>query len=184
MKGKLNILEGRQHGDEIVELKDETDIDRPPRGQFGFREACDIDAPYPDESAVHVVKGCNQIEKRALSRTRWSHQRQEFPFRNIQVDIHQDRDRVGTLAVGFVHVLYIDNRCFDFHSISPRSLIFEPFFNRSGGFSTTWSPTFTPSRTSTISPIGPPRLTGVSTTLSPLTRKTVFLSFRLPRPTG
>jgi hypothetical protein len=62
-QGKLNVFKGRQHRDEIVELEDETDIDRATQPS---QRARDIDAPTL-MSPLSRWSRPRSVEKGALS---------------------------------------------------------------------------------------------------------------------
>src|SRR5438874_241147 len=77
---QLDVLERRQHGNQVVELKDEADVARAPRGQRAFREAADLGAADANRAARGTIDAGQQVEQRRLARSRRPHQPEEIAF--------------------------------------------------------------------------------------------------------
>src|SRR4030042_1998592 len=110
-KRKFHIFKGREHWNQIVELKDEPHIDCPPLCQFILGEGCDVNASHPYGSAIKMIEGGNQIKEGAFPGTGRSHQCEKLTLFNVKVDIDQHGDGPVTSPVGFAHIDDFDNGC-------------------------------------------------------------------------
>ena len=100
VEGQLDVLDRLQHRDEVVELEDEADIIGAPMGELGLRKGGDVHIAHPDRPAVRLVDPGQEIQEGRLPGTGRPHQRQEFPFGDVEGDIVQDRDVEALPVVG------------------------------------------------------------------------------------
>ena len=112
MKRQLYILNGFEHRDQVVELKNEANIFGTPVRKLGFRKCGDIDITHVDTALIRLVDSGDEIQKRGFARTGWSHQSQEFAFGNVKRDIIQDRNGKAFPVIGFVEISYFNNCAF------------------------------------------------------------------------
>src|SRR5437870_3709900 len=91
-KRQLHVFECIEHGDEVVELKDESDVAGPPAGQRRLAEAGDLLAVDDDPTARRPVDAGDQIKQRRLARAGRTHQSQKIAARNVQRDPVQNGD--------------------------------------------------------------------------------------------
>src|SRR5208283_1318136 len=109
-KRQRNILEGGQHRDKIVKLKDKTHIVRPPAGKLSFGQSRYIDSSHLNSTAIRPVNTGDKIEQSALSGTGRSHKSKELPFFDIKSEVVQNRHYLGSSVVCFAQILYFNNR--------------------------------------------------------------------------
>ena len=112
MKRQLHIFNGFEHGDQVVELKNETDVIGAPVRKFSFGKGGDIDIAHVDTALVRLVYSGDEVKKRGFAGARWPHQRQKFPFGNVKRNIIQDRHNQAFPMIGFVKILYFNDDVF------------------------------------------------------------------------
>ena len=83
---QLDVLLGRQHRQQVVELEDEPDVLRAPLRQLAAAERADGHAADLDRAAGRRVEAADQIEQRGLAGSRRTHQREEIALRDFEVD--------------------------------------------------------------------------------------------------
>ena len=109
--GRLDVLEGRQDRDQVVELEDETDVPAPPRRERGSPRASSGLVPATTTlPAARAVDARDQVQQRGLSRSRRAHQGQECPLRDLEVDAVEHGDRLAVPSVGLADVLEVDGQ--------------------------------------------------------------------------
>ena len=107
---ELDVLEGVEDGDEVVELEDEADVPRAPRGQGGLVEARDLPAVNDDAAARRPIDAGDEVQQCGLARARRPHEREEVAARNVEGDAVQDRDFEFVAVVDLVDVLDVNER--------------------------------------------------------------------------
>src|SRR5664280_1441122 len=112
MKRQLYIFNGFEHGDQVVELKNEADIVGTPVRKLGFGKCGDIDITHMNTTLIRLVDSGDQVEERGFTGTGWPHQRQEFAFGNIKRDIIQDGHNQALPVIGFVEISYFNDSAF------------------------------------------------------------------------
>ena len=92
---QFDVFERGQHRHQVVELEDEADVARAPRGEIGLAQRGDVDAADAQTAAVGLVDAGNQVEQRALARTGRPHQRDVIAGGDIERDIRSAPARPG-----------------------------------------------------------------------------------------
>jgi hypothetical protein len=64
----LDVAIRRQHGKQVIELKDEPDVPRAPVGELALRHARDLVPVHPHLARVGLVETGDQVEERRLAR--------------------------------------------------------------------------------------------------------------------
>ncbi len=82
---QLDIALRAEHGEQIIELKDQSDMPRAPRGELPIRELIDPILSDPDLSAIGPIQAPDQVEQRRFARTGRAHQREEFSRLHFQI---------------------------------------------------------------------------------------------------
>ena len=67
MKRQFHIFNGFEHRDQVVELKNKTDVARTPVSQFRFGKPGDIDIPYMNTAFIRLIDPGNQVEERGFA---------------------------------------------------------------------------------------------------------------------
>ena len=101
---QLDVLLGRQHGQQVVELEDEPDVLRAPLRELAAAEGAHRHAVHFDGAAGRRVEAADQIEQRRLAGSRRSHQREEIALRNLQVHALEHVDALAAAGEMFVDV--------------------------------------------------------------------------------
>ncbi len=86
---QLDVLERRQDRDEVVELEDESDVVGPPAGDLAFGHPADFLVVDDHRAGRRPIEAGDQVEERRLAGTRGSHQGEELPFVDRQVESRQ-----------------------------------------------------------------------------------------------
>ena len=107
------------------------------------RHLVDAVAGNLDRAFRRRVEPADQVEQRRLARARRSHQREEIPLRNLEVDPLQ---HVDALASAEIHLVKVPNPDQRFHQ---RSFTRAPSASVGGPSTTTFSPALTPETIST-----------------------------------
>ena len=89
---QLDVAIGRQHREQIVELKDEADVARPPRRQLRFGHLGDDLATDRDLTLRRSVQPRDQVQQRRLARTGRPHQTDELTRVNVEIEPVQNID--------------------------------------------------------------------------------------------
>ena len=113
-QGQLDVLQRGQHGDQVVELEDETDVARSPGRELGLGQSRDDLVVYGDGSGRGSVETGDQVQERRLSRPGGPHQGDEIPLLQNELDVLQDRDLLGLPPIRLGDVLDAD------HGLAPR----------------------------------------------------------------
>ena len=103
---QLDVLLGRQHGQEVVELEDEADVLRAPLRELTAAQGAHGHTVHFDGASRWRVEAADQIEQRGFARSRRAHQREEIAFRDFQVDAFQDVDALAAAGEMFVDLSY------------------------------------------------------------------------------
>ena len=101
---QLDVAFGGEHGQQVVELKDEADVLRAPARQPAAAERADALAADFDRAAGRRIEPAHQIEQRRLARARRSHQGEEIAARNLEIDALQHVDALAAPRERLVHV--------------------------------------------------------------------------------
>jgi hypothetical protein len=107
----LNVFNGRQHGDQVVGLENETDamqaqIRHPGTAQFLIVLAID-----PNRAAIRLVQAADQVEQGGFSRARGPGQGDESAGVNGKIDILKRIDSHLALPVTFGYPIACNDCC-------------------------------------------------------------------------
>src|ERR1017187_7152154 len=105
---QLNILECREHGNEVVHLKDESDVPGAPFREFAARHVGNLVARYGNRSGGGNVKAAKEIEQRGLAGPAWPHKSHEITFVHVQIEALQNVDLLSTPPVGLIEATDVD----------------------------------------------------------------------------
>src|SRR4029077_15523850 len=72
-QGQDDVFLGRQHREQVEELKDEADVSTAQLGQLVVSERGDVDSIDLDSAARRLVEAGQDVHQRRLSRARGSH---------------------------------------------------------------------------------------------------------------
>jgi hypothetical protein len=89
---QLDVLEGRQDGDEVVELEDEPDVVGAPAGRLGVGHPADVLAADLDVARGGRIQAGDEVQQRRLARAGRSHQGEELALIHVQVEVLEHRD--------------------------------------------------------------------------------------------
>ena len=84
--GDDDVLQRREPGQEVVELEDEAEGPPPATGEPVVVEGARVLAVEDDPAVGGLVEQSHEVQERALSRARGSHQRRELPAAQREVD--------------------------------------------------------------------------------------------------
>ena len=101
---QLDILVGRQHGQQVVELEDEADVPRPPAGELAFGHRRDFGVADADFAGRRLVEPGDQVEQRRLARAGRPHEREKFAGGDVERQVVQDLDRLAAAHERLVQV--------------------------------------------------------------------------------
>ena len=99
---QLDVAGRGEHRQQVVELKHEADVARPPRRELAARHLVDAVAGDGDGSFARRVETADQIQQRRLARPGWPHQRQEVSRRNVEVDTLENIDAFPAAVIDLV----------------------------------------------------------------------------------
>jgi hypothetical protein len=95
-------LKGGEHGDEVVHLKDEPDVPRPPLGELIGGHMRDFIASHGDAAVCGDIETAEQIQQRSLAGAAGAHKTDEIAFIDVQIQALQDLDFLAAPAIRFV----------------------------------------------------------------------------------
>ena len=101
---QLDVLLGRQHGQQVVELEDEPDVLRAPLRELAAAQRADGHAVDLDGAARGRVESADQVQQRRLAGPRRPHQRQKVALRDFEVDALEHVDALAAAGEVFVDV--------------------------------------------------------------------------------
>src|SRR5467141_2218235 len=173
---QLDVLVGREHWNQVVELKHEPDVPGPPTGELRFAQLRDVRAGDRDRPRVRAIDARDQVQQRGLARPRGAHQAEKFSLRNVERDVVQHGDRHAVAAVGLRDTANLDDRIG--HELLYCTVTLTPPRRRAPTLSTTGTPGRNPSRMATDAPTCRPTTTGTSTARFLSTTNTTLRPFR------
>src|SRR6266566_2945439 len=164
---QLDVLEGREHRDQVVELEHEPDVRGAPAGELRLAQLGDVGARHRHGPPVGPIQPRDQVEERGLAGSRRAHQAEELPLGNLERDVVQHGDQHGVALIGLGDAADLHDRCR--HEGLYCSFTLTPRRTRSPTLSITWVPAARPSRMATAVPTWRPTVTGTSTARPPST---------------
>ena len=105
---QLDVLDGVQHRDEVIELEDEADVAAAPVGQLALGQRRQIGARDRDLARGDAVDAGDQVQQRRLARAGRAHQRDELALGHVEVDAVEDLDLLRVALIDLAHVLHAD----------------------------------------------------------------------------
>src|SRR6185437_7884246 len=96
---QLHVLRGREHRQQVVELEYEADVRGPPASKGALAEPVDPLAADAQRPLGRRIEAADQIEQRGLSRARGSHEREEIPRSDVEIDVVQHLDLLSSARV-------------------------------------------------------------------------------------
>ena len=97
-----------EHWNQVVHLKDETDVARAPFGELAGGHVRDFIARHGDAAVSGKVESAEKIEQRGLARAARTHEGDEFAFVHVQIEGLQDVDCLARAGVVLVHAADLD----------------------------------------------------------------------------
>ena len=96
-------LAGYKKGDrkQVVELEDEADVGRPPRGQLFGAHPGNLLSVDDDTAAGRRVEAGEDVEQGRLAAARRPHQRQKFARFDVEIDAFEHPNLLGAPPIGF-----------------------------------------------------------------------------------
>src|SRR5205814_478449 len=107
---QLDVLEGREHGEQIVELEHEADVRRAPAGRVRFAQPGDVGARDRHRPGVGTIDASDQVQQRGLAGPRGAHQAEELPLGNLEGDVAQHGNRHAVASIGFGDAAHLHDR--------------------------------------------------------------------------
>jgi hypothetical protein len=107
---QLDILRGRQHRHQVVELEDEADIGRAPARQLTLAQALDVLAGELDLAGAGRVDAAEQVQQRRLARAGRTHDGDEVAMRDRHAEMIEYGDRLAPLGEALGNVGEFDQR--------------------------------------------------------------------------
>ena len=89
---QLDIAFGREHRHQIVELKYESHMARPPMGELAVRQLVDALTADRNLALVRPVEPADEIQERGLAGAGRTHERQELAGRHLEIEAMQYLD--------------------------------------------------------------------------------------------
>ena len=107
-KRQFNVLVSGENGDEVVKLKDVSNVSGAPPGELGPREGAEV-LPIDDQLAITgAVDPRNHVEEGGLSGARGPHEGEKLTLWNLETEMVQGRDEVGPLPEGLGEVAQLN----------------------------------------------------------------------------
>jgi hypothetical protein len=97
----LDVLVGREDGNQVERLEDEADRIPPHARQRARRQVRDAERAVPDFARVRSIEAADQVEQRCLAAAGWPSKRGEVTLLDGQRHIAQCRHAGRAQAVGF-----------------------------------------------------------------------------------
>ena len=88
-QGQGDVLRGREAGDEIIRLEDETDRGPPVDGPLLPAHGRQVAVVDPHAAGIRRVQAAQQVQQRRLPRAADAEDRHELPLLDVQIHIGQ-----------------------------------------------------------------------------------------------
>src|SRR5215469_3937636 len=178
---ELDILKSIEYGNQIVDLKNETNVTRAPFREFAGRHMGNLIAGNGDFAACGHIEATEQVEECRLSGTARSHESHKFPLIDIKIKTLQDVNLFPSAMISLIEISNLNEArlsggiYFNHHDCS-YFLIWTDWPSRreSGPFITTAASGCRPATMSTSEPRFAPRVTARRSSRSSFTTKTYF----------
>src|SRR4029077_5748036 len=173
---QLDVLERRQHRQQVVELEHEPDLRGTPARRLRFAQFGDVRPRHRHRARVGPIDARDQVEQGGLAGPRGAHQAEELPFGNVERDVAQHGNRHAVASIGLGNTAHLHDRIG--HGPLYCTVTLAPSRRRAPTLSTTSTPARNPSRTATDDPTCRPTTTGTSTARPRSTTKTTLRPLR------
>jgi hypothetical protein len=107
---QLDVLQGREHGHQVVGLKDETDVPSSPLSARAFGRGGDVGARDAEVARGRAIEAGDQVQERALAGTGGTHERIEAAFGDGEAEVAQHVERLSASHVSFADSDHFDHR--------------------------------------------------------------------------
>ena len=107
---QLDVFHGLQHGNQVVELKDEAHRIGAPGGQLRLGQRGNVDVADMNAARVGLVDPRDQIEKRCFAGAGRPHERQKFSRGDVEGNVVEHRHDQAFPVIGFVKIPDFHNR--------------------------------------------------------------------------
>ena len=107
---QFHVALRREHREQVVKLEDEADVPRAPRGQLAVGQFVNALARDAHRAAGGAVQPADQVQQRALARTRRPHQRQKLARRHFQMQVLQHVDVLRAAVKDLLHPIHVHQR--------------------------------------------------------------------------
>src|SRR5437867_4758218 len=107
---QLDVLVGREHRDQVVELKHEPDVRGAPAGRLGFAQFGDVRAGDRYRPRVGMIDPRDQVQQRGLAGPRGAHQAEELPFGHVERAGAQHGNRHAVASIGLGNTADLHDR--------------------------------------------------------------------------
>ena len=81
-----DVFERREFGEELVELKDESDVPVAEVGQFATVERQHVGTVDKEAASIGLVERADDLEQRGFARAAWAYDTDNFAFLDVEVD--------------------------------------------------------------------------------------------------
>src|SRR5438477_4978845 len=98
---QFDVLERGQDGNQVVQLKDESDVPCAPCGERALRETADLGLADANGATSGPIDSGKQVEQRRLARTRRSHQTKKIPLGHADRHALEHRNLDCVAPIGF-----------------------------------------------------------------------------------
>src|SRR5512143_26522 len=109
-EGKLDVLERREDGNEIVELEDEADVRASPFRERALAHRRDLPVADDDPARGGAVDARDEVQERGLARARGTHERHEIPLVDRERQVVEHGEDLGVARVLFHERVDADER--------------------------------------------------------------------------
>src|SRR3989454_450471 len=109
---QLDVLSGSEHGKQVVGLKYEPDVPRPPLRERRRRHGVHRRARHRDRAARRPIEPRQQVQERGLPAPGGSHEGREAPRGDIEGEVLEHLDNLAVALKRLVDVTYLD-QCHD-----------------------------------------------------------------------
>src|SRR5438445_6843070 len=97
---QLRVLEGGEHGDQVVHLEDEPHVARSPGRQLAGGHVGDLVPRHDDAPGRGHVEAAEQVEQGRLARAARAHKRDEIARVDVEVESLEDIDLLAATPIG------------------------------------------------------------------------------------
>src|SRR5205823_2373742 len=88
--------------DEVIHLKNEADVARPPRRQFTGRHVGNLVAGDGDAAGARQIESAQQVQQSGFARAAGAHEGHEIARVHVEVETLQDVDLLAAALILFV----------------------------------------------------------------------------------